>query len=171
MSPSPSHHGPSLRAQWWVTLTWTRRETPGGQEHLQDLAAFCADCRYTATSQPSASESLSPTANHQTARKGDQEWRKISTSRRKSSGHQRTSHSQNSSITLARPVCLVNLVFSPYDNTVFGKETAGTALTSCSSIFYNNGSTDTTLNLFSAPSPLLKSLQLLRGSKPNVFCQ
>lgn len=77
-------------------------------------------------------------------------------SQRKSSGHQRTSHSQNSSITLARPVCLVNLVFSPYDNTVFGKQTAGTALTSCSSIFYNNGSIDITLNLFSALSPVLK---------------
>lgn len=119
----------------------------------------------------SAAESLSPTANHWTARKEDKEWRKICTSQRKSSGHQRTSHSQNSSITLARPVCLVNLVFSPYDNTVFGKQTAGAALTSCSSIFYNNGSTDITLNLFSALSPALKSLQLLRGSKPNVFCQ
>ena len=90
---------------------------------------------------------------------------------RKSSGHQRTSHSQNSSITLARSVCLVNLVFSPYDNTVFGQQTAGTALTSCSSIFYNNSPTDITLNLFPALSPVLKSLKLLKGSKPNVFCQ
>lgn len=66
-------------------------------------------------------------------------------------------------------MCLVNLVFSPYDNTAFGKQTAGTALTSCSSIFDNNGSSDITLKLFSALSPALKSLQLLRGSKPNVF--
>lgn len=119
--------------------------------------------------QPSASQGLSPTVRHRTARKGDKERRKVSTSPRKPSGHQRTSHSQNSSITLARPVCLVNLVFSPYDNMVSGKETAGTALTSCSSISYNNSFTDITLNLLSAPSPVQKSLQLLRGSKPNVF--
>lgn len=73
------------------------------------------------------SECSSPAANHQTARRWEKEWRKISTSWRKLSGHQRTPHSQNSSITLARLVCLVNLVFSPYDNTVFGQWTAGTA--------------------------------------------
>lgn len=130
------------------------------------LSALTADSQHLSAL---SSGSLSPTANHQTARKRDKEGRKTSTSQRKSSGHQRTSHSQNSSITLARLVCLVSLVFSPYDNTVFGKQTAGTALTSCSSIFHNNGSTDITLNLFSAPSPALKSLWLLRGSKSNVF--
>lgn len=114
-------------------------------------------------------ESLSPTVKHRTARKGEKEQKEISTSWRKSAGHQRTPHSQNSSITLAKLVCLVNLVFSPYDNTVFGKWTAGIALTLCSSIFYNNSSTDVTLNLFSTLNPVLKSLQLFRGSKPNVF--
>lgn len=147
------------------------RRNPQRPRAFEDLAAFCANCRCSSPLSPQTQRVYSPTVNHQTARKGDKERRKISTSQRKSSGHQRT-HSQNSSsITLARSVCLVNLMFSPYDNTVFGKQTAGTALTSCSSIFYNNGSTDITLNLFSALSPALKSLQLLKGSKANFFCQ
>lgn len=131
-----------------------------GQEHLPELSALSAGAQHLSALSPI--QSLSPTISHWTARKGDKEQREISMSWRKSLGHQRTPHSQNSSISLARLVCLVNLVFSPYNNTVFGKQTAGTALTSCSSIFYNNSSTDITLNLFFAPSPALKSLQLQR---------
>lgn len=131
-----------------------------GQEHLPELSVLSAGAQHL--SAHNLTESLSPTISHWTEGKGDKEWREISMFWRKSSGHQRTPHSQNSSITLARLVCLVNLVFSPYNNTVFGKQTAGTALTSCSSIFYNNSSTDITLNLFFAPSPVLRSLQLQR---------
>lgn len=94
--------------------------------------------------------------------------RTISTFWRKLSGHQRTPHSQNSSISLARLVCLVNLVFSPYDNMVFGQQTAGTAQHFALQSF-NISSTDITLSLFPALSPVLKSLELLRGSKPNVL--
>lgn len=158
--------GPSGGSRW----VGTRQKKPSEARSICKILLLSALTAGAHTSQPSASESTS-NCQPPDCQKGDKERRKISMSWRKSSGHQRTSHSQNSSITLARPVCLVNLVFSPYDNTVFGKQTAGTALTSCSSIFYNNGSTDITLNLFSALSPVLKSLQLLRGSKPNVICQ
>lgn len=152
-------HFPQGPAVGCINLGMTG-EVLRGQEHLPELSALSAGAQHLSALSPI--QSLSPTISYWTARKGDKEQREISMSWRKSLGHQRTPHSQNSSISLARLVCLVNLVFSPYNNTVFGKQTAGTALTSCSSIFYNNSSTDITLNLFFAPSPALKSLQLQR---------
>lgn len=120
--PSQSHHGPLLR---WVTLIWTQQKKPWEARSINKMLSAL-----TAGAQPLpalTSERTSPSANSQTVRRGEKEWRKISTFWRKLSGHQRTPHSQNSSITLARLVCLVNLVLSPYDNTVFGQQTAGTA--------------------------------------------
>lgn len=117
--PSQSHHGPLLRSV-------TTEETLRGQEHLQDLAAFCINCRSSAPPSPHLRVLISSCQPPDCQEMGERMeenfyvWRKLS-------GHQRTPHSQNSSITLARLVCLVNLVFSPYDNTVFGQWTAGTA--------------------------------------------
>lgn len=161
--PSQSHRGPLLR---WVTLTWTQQKRPSEARSICKILLLSALTAGAQAFPALTSECTSPAANHRTA---SREWRKISTSWTKLPGHQRTPHSQNSSITLARLVCLVNLVFRPYDNTVFGQRTAGTAQTSCSSVFCNNSPTDITLSLFPALSPVLKSLQLLRGSKPNVL--
>lgn len=73
--------------------------------------------------------------------------------------------------SLVRPVRLVNLVFPPYDNTGAGKQTAGTALTSCSSIFYEKACNDITLRLTLSPSLMQekKSFQIFKRRKPNAF--